>query len=377
MSATDSQAIPEALLEVRGLRKTFLSRGMFARRHEVCAARDVSFRLAHGEAVALVGESGSGKSTIARMLLRLESPDGGEIRLSGADVLASEPGRASLAYRGRVQMVFQDPFGSLNPVHSVGHHLERPLVRHGSPGHSTLPGAPGPLRALNPVHDVGHHLERPLSRHGAAGTGPVSRAEIHQRVLELLRTVGLDPPEEFVGRYPHELSGGQRQRVAIARALAVSPDLLVADEPTSMLDVSIRMGVLNILARLKRERGLAILLITHDLASARYLADRILVLYRGRLVEDGPSEDVVGTPKHPYTRALLDSIAGAHRPVANAGAAAARGAASRDETAGCPFAPRCAERLDACAQSDPEPRQLGNRSVRCHLYPAGAPAIGS
>ncbi len=373
MIATDSQARSAALLEVRGLRKTFTSRGMFTRGHDVCAARDVSFRLHHGEAVALVGESGSGKSTIARMLLRLESPDGGEIRLSGADVLASEPGRASLAYRGRVQMVFQDPFGSLNPVHSVGHHIERPLLRHGSPGHSAMAGAQGPLRSLNPVHDVGHHLARPLSRHGATGRGAVPRAEIHARVLELLRTVGLDPPEEFVGRYPHELSGGQRQRVAIARALAVSPDLLVADEPTSMLDVSIRMGVLNILARLKREQGLAILLITHDLASARYLADRILVLYRGRLVEDGPSEELVASPKHPYTRALLASIADADRPVANAGAAAARSAPSRDETSGCPFAPRCAERIDACSLTDPEPRTLGSRSVRCHLYPAGAP----
>jgi peptide/nickel transport system ATP-binding protein len=373
MSATDSQVGTDALLEVRGLRKTFTSKGLFTRAHEVCAARDVSFRLRFGEAVALVGESGSGKSTIARMLLRLEQPDGGEIRLSGRDVLASEPGRASLAYRGRVQMVFQDPFGSLNPVHSVGHHLERPLLRHGSPGPSAFGSAPGTLRSLNPAHDVGHHLERPLTRHGDK-RGTIPRAEIHARVLELLRIVGLDPPEEFVSRYPHELSGGQRQRVAIARALAVSPDLLVADEPTSMLDVSIRMGVLNILSRLKREHGLAILLITHDLASARYLADRILVLYRGRLVEDGPSEEIVSSPKHPYTRALLASIADAERPVADAGAAPARPAASRDETAGCPFAARCPDRFDACDRSDPEPRAVGDRAVRCHLYPAGAPA---
>jgi peptide/nickel transport system ATP-binding protein len=380
MTATDSRQAPAALLEVRGLQKTFTSKKLFASRHEVCAARDVSFRLHHGEAVALVGESGSGKSTIARMLLRLETPDGGEIRLAGKDVLASEPGRASLAYRGRVQMVFQDPFGSLNPVHSVGHHLERPLLRHGSPGHPAPQGERDALRSLNPMQDVGRHLERPLARRASAGSpagqparrGGIPREEIRARVLDLLRTVGLDPPEEFISRYPHELSGGQRQRVAIARALAVSPDLLVADEPTSMLDVSIRMGVLNILAGLKRDHGLAILLITHDLASARYLADRILVLYRGRLVEDGPSEEIVASPKHPYTRALLAAIADADGT--SAGGAAARSVPGAEAGTGCPFAARCPDRADACLQSDPEPRTLGNRSVRCHLYPAGQPA---
>jgi peptide/nickel transport system ATP-binding protein len=378
MTATASEARPAALLEVRGLRKTFTSKALFARAIHVCAARDVSFRVAPGEAVALVGESGSGKSTIARMVLRLESPDAGEIRLAGRDVIAQEPGRATLAYRGRVQMVFQDPFGSLNPVHSIGHHLERPLVRHGTPVLSSG-GSPGPLRSLNPAVDVGRHLERPIVRHAPVTPevgGPRRRVripagELRARVLDLLRTVGLDPPEEFVDRYPHELSGGQRQRVAIARALAVGPDLLVADEPTSMLDVSIRMGVLNLLAQLKRERGLAILLITHDLASARYLADRILVLYRGRLVEDGPSEEVVSSPAHPYTRALLASIADTARPVASA--SAPRGGALSASGDGCPFAARCPERIAACALSDPEPRALGARSVRCHLYPADVP----
>ena len=348
------------LLEVRELRKTFSSKRMFTRTSVVCAARDVSFRLDRGEAVALVGESGSGKSTIARMLLRLEPPDHGEIRLAGQDVLAREPRRASLSYRGQVQMVFQDPFGSLNPVHSVRHHLERPLLRHG---------------ALHPAQPVGHHLERPLARlaGGVSRRRRIPPGEVHARVLELLRTVGLDPPEEFVDRYPHELSGGQRQRVAIARALAVDPDVLVADEPTSMLDVSIRMGVLNLLAQLKRERGLAILLITHDLASARYLADRILVLYRGRLVEDGPSESIVSAPAHPYTRALLASIADSDRRAAKAPPADS----SRAAATGCPFAPRCPERIDACWASDPEPRPHGDHSVRCHLYPAVALAGGA
>jgi oligopeptide/dipeptide ABC transporter ATP-binding protein len=320
------------LLEVSGLRKTFSAKQLLGPSRRVEAARDVSFQVFAGEAVALVGESGSGKSTIARILLRLETPDAGAIRLAGDDVLAREPRRASLAYRRRVQMVFQDPFGSLNPMHRVRHHLERPLVRH------------------------------------AAGTP----SDVNRRVLDLLRTVGLDPPEEFVDRYPHELSGGQRQRVAIARALAVSPLLLVADEPTSMLDVSVRMGVLNLLARLKHERRLAILLITHDLTSARYLADRILVLYRGRVVETGSCEDVLRAPAHPYTRALLAAIADAApaappRPVPGAG---------REDlvAGGCPFAARCPERMAICDRSDPEAREFEGRRVRCHLYPVSSSA---
>ncbi len=320
------------LLEVRDLRKTFSSKRMFARASHVCAARDVCFTIDRGEAVALVGESGSGKSTIARILLRLETVDGGTIRLSGEDVFTREPRRASLAYRGRVQMVFQDPFGSLNSVHTVAHHLIRPLLRHG--------------------------------RVGAAG----ARAS----AVELLRTVGLEPAEEFIDRHPYELSGGQRQRVAIARALAVEPDLLVADEPTSMLDVSIRAGILNLLAQLKRERGLAILLITHDLASARFLCDRILVLFRGRVVEDGPSGALVQAPAHPYTRALLASIADAGQPRATA--VGRRGTAASEATQGCPFVARCPEALDVCHAIDPAPRTVDGRNVRCHLYPQSAQA---
>jgi peptide/nickel transport system ATP-binding protein len=343
------------LLEVRALRKVFSSGGLFRPAHRMVAVQDVSFEVRRGEAVALVGESGSGKSTIARMLLRLSRPDGGEIRLDGVDVLAQEPRGASLRYRGRVQMVFQDPFGSLNPVHSVAHHLERPLLRHGR------------TDGLNPARSVAGHLDGPLQR---AGAGP--RQALRARMVELLRTVGLEPAEEMLERHPYELSGGQRQRVAIARALAVEPDLLVADEPTSMLDVSIRTGVLNLHATLKRERGLGIILITHDLASARYLADRIMVLYRGRIVEDGPSRAIVSAPAHPYTRALLASIAhagegglGAARPRATVDAAPAAG--------GCPFAPRCPDAIEPCRQAEPAPRLVdGSRQVRCHLYPEAA-----
>jgi peptide/nickel transport system ATP-binding protein len=328
----DPKGQRSSLLEVRGIRKAFSSRSLFGGGPTVVAAEDVSFRVDRGEAVALVGESGSGKSTVARLLLRLETPDGGEILLDGQDVLSAEPRRASLRYRGRVQMVFQDPFGSLNPVNSVGYHLERPLLRHGRAG-----------------------------------------VESRAKALELLRTVRLEPAEEFIDRRPYELSGGQRQRVAIARALAVQPDLLIADEPTSMLDVSIRMGILNLLADLKRERGLAILLITHDLASARYLADRVLVLYRGRVVEDGPSVAVVESPLHPYTRALLGSIADARGELATSvGRPAETIVAGAD--GGCPFVTRCPEALAECRTIDPAPRDVEGRRVRCHLYPEASTA---
>lgn len=412
-------APPPPLLEVRGLRKEFVSGGLFGSKRTV-AVQDVSFTVDRGEAVAIVGESGSGKSTIARMLLRLTGSDGGEIRLEGRDVLAEEPRGASLSFRGRVQMVFQDPFGSLNPVHSIAHHLARPLLRHGRV-------SSGGASALNPAKSVGSHVEGPLQRLvqrpetsdrvRKGGSAAEGRAEVpararpedlRARALELLRLVGLEPAEDFVDRYPYELSGGQRQRVAIARALAVEPDLLVADEPTSMLDVSIRTGVLNLLSSLKSERGLGIVLITHDLASARYLSDRILVLYRGRIVEDGESGVLIESPLHPYTKALLASIADSHgsgMSDARSHAAQAsptlpavpaskafKASKARPEQAGCPFAPRCPEVMELCRTQEPRSRAVAfaslvgdaqspaagrPRHVRCHLYPEDAAPSGS
>ena len=326
----DPESPAPPLLDLRGIQKTFRSRRWFGRSPAVVAAQDVSFRINRGQVIALVGESGSGKSTLARIILRLEEADRGELLLDGVDVLARERRHVSLAYRRRVQMVFQDPFGSLNSAHTVAHHLARPILRH----HVGVEGG------------------------------------VRGRSLELLRTVGLEPAEEFLDRYPYELSGGQRQRVAIARALAVDPDILIADEPTSMLDVSIRMSVLSLLARLKEERQLAILLITHDLASARYLADRVLVLYRGRVVEAGACEEVVQNPAHPYTRALLASIADAGTQAA--APARTSGTHDQDEHAGCPFAARCPDLLEICRSVEPDPRAAGNRRVRCHLYPEHA-----
>ncbi|MFP2929942.1 ABC transporter ATP-binding protein, partial [Pyxidicoccus sp. 3LG] len=255
------------LLQVTGLTRSVPVGGFLSRSRRTLLDH-VSFTLERGEIVALVGESGSGKSTLARLLARLDAPDAGSLQLGGVDVLAGEKRGASLAYRGRVQMVFQDPFASLNPTHTVAYHLERPLLRHGR----------------------------------------ATKADLQARVQALLESVGLTPAESFARRFPHELSGGQRQRVAVARALAVEPDVIIADEPTSMLDVSTRRGVLQLLRGLTRERGIGILFITHDLASARHLADRILVLYAGRVVESGRTAEVLAAPRHPYTRLLLSAV---------------------------------------------------------------------
>ena len=251
-----------ATLEVMGLTKEF------GRRPPLRAVDDVSFTLRPGTVTALVGESGSGKTTVARLLSQLYAPTEGTIRFRGEDVSRVRGRRALLAYRSEVQMIFQDPFASLNPVKRVQHHLKRPLL----------------------IHRL------------------VPRSKVDARIRELLLTVGLVPPDEIAQKYPHQLSGGQRQRVAIARALAVSPAVVLADEPISMLDVSIRIGLLNLMADLKRELGIAFLYITHDIASARYVADEVLVMYAGRIVEQGPTDAVLHDPQHAYTRLLLSAV---------------------------------------------------------------------
>lgn len=248
-------------LEVDHATKRFkIRKGL--RSSDLVAVNDVSFSIQPGQTVALVGESGSGKSTIAKMILRLEQPTQGSIRIDGVD--SREGGLRN--YRRLVQMVFQDPFASLNPYHSIGHHIERPL-----------------------------RLHRKVS----------GKQETRETVAELLQRVNLDP--DMADRRPHELSGGQRQRVAIARALAPGARYLIADEPVSMLDVSIRLSVLNLLARLQREENLGVLYITHDLATARHFSDDIMVMYKGDVVERGASDDVILSPQHDYTKLLLDA----------------------------------------------------------------------
>jgi peptide/nickel transport system ATP-binding protein len=313
------------LLSVRGLGKTFPLEG----RRTLPVLRDVSFDVAAGEGVALVGESGSGKSTTAMLVARLLAPTTGEIRLRGVDVLASEPRGASLAYRRQVQMIFQDPFSSLNPIHTIRYHLERPLRLHAE------------LR---------------------------DEAALAARVNELLETVGLTPAADFASRHPHQLSGGQRQRVAIARALSVNPALIVADEPTSMLDVSLRIDLLNLMRDIKAARRIGYLFITHDLGSARYFADRLLVMYAGEIVESGGSEEVLDAPAHPYTKLLISSVPSATASLGGPEEAPPRAAPSQG--GGCPFADRCPSVMERCRTEPPALRPQGpTRAVRCHLYP--------
>ena len=266
-----ARAAATGTLEARNLVKDFRLRSGL-RASTLHAVKDVSFTLERGKTIALVGESGSGKSTIARMIAKLEHPSSGSILLDG--VPSATRGRALEAYRREVQMVFQDPFASLNPFHTIRHHIERPIRIH----HPQLSGA-----------------------------------EVRARALQLLERVRLTPSATFADRRPHELSGGQRQRVAIARALAPGARFIVADEPVSMLDVSIRLGVLNLLADLQREQGLGVLYITHDLATARHFSDEILVMYRGDIVERGASDDVILNARHEYTRSLRQAAADPER----------------------------------------------------------------
>ncbi|MEP7765758.1 ATP-binding cassette domain-containing protein [Sanguibacter sp. 25GB23B1] len=262
-------------LELKNVTKRYHVRGS----GDILALDDVSFTLTSGRTLALVGQSGSGKSTIAKILTQLERATSGEILLDGAPV--PRRGRALRRYRQQVRMVFQDPFASLNPYHTVRHHIERPLL-------------------LDHV---------------------VPREEVEAEVVRLLERVRLEPGST-IDRRPHELSGGQRQRVAIARALASRPGLLVADEPVSMLDVSIRLGVLNLLADLQRESNLGVLYITHDLATARHFSDEIMVLHHGTVVERGLADDVILDPQHPYTRALRDASPDPEKHFSGRGSAA-------------------------------------------------------
>jgi peptide/nickel transport system ATP-binding protein len=318
-----------AQLEVKSLSKRFAVGGAIRRSH-VHAVDDVSFELRPGTITALVGESGSGKSTVARLLARLYEPSSGAVLFEGSDVARVRRRRDVLRYRSQVQLIFQDPFDSLNPVKTVRQHIARPLR----------------------VHHV------------------VPSGEVDERVHELLRTVGLVPTDEVAAKYPHELSGGQRQRVALARVLAVEPKIVLADEPTSMLDVSIRVGILNLLIRLKEEHGIAFLFVTHDLASARYVADDLLVMYAGQIVERGPVEDVLSSPLHPYTRLLLAAVPDPAKRLHADRIQERRGLASAavDPAAGCRFVSRCPLAIDVCSHvTPPLVEARPHQSARCHV----------
>jgi peptide/nickel transport system ATP-binding protein len=318
---------PEIILELRQLRQYFPVPG--GRGRVVRAVDGVSLRLKAGEILAVVGESGSGKSSIARTVALLYRPAGGEILFQGRSVGALR-GRELKEYRRHVQMVFQDPFASLNPTLTVEAHILRPLRLH-HPGQTWR--------------------------------------QLREQALELLTAVGLTPPEAFLRRYPHELSGGQRQRVGFARALAPGPQLVLADEPVSMLDVSLRIGVLNLMRETNQRRGVSYLYITHDLASARYLARRTVVLYAGEVVEEGPTEEVIDRPAHPYTQLLVRAAPDPERHLAPVPLTA--GGEPPDLTrppSGCRFHPRCPLAMPRCSQVSPTFSSVGpDHTARCHL----------
>jgi len=305
----------------------------------VQAVEDTSLALFPGRATALVGESGSGKTTVARMLAGMHIPTNGSILFEGKTVNLARS-RELKTYLRSVQYIFQDPFGSLNPTHSVR-----------------------------------HHLARPLRIHGHAHTA----SEVEQQSLALLEKVSLTPARQFLDKYPHQLSGGQRQRISIARALAVQPTVLLADEPVSMLDVSIRLDVLNLLLKLKEEESLAFLFITHDIASARYFAEETQVMYAGQLVEGGPSDSVIRQPKHPYTRLLRSAAPDPDRMEQMAQSETGEPTLATPERgeppslvnppSGCRFHPRCPHAMEICRQRLPARTDFGGGHwTRCFLY---------
>ena len=295
----------------------------------VKAVDGVSFTLKRGESVGLLGESGCGKTSLGRVLVRLEQITGGSAKFDGEEI-GTLKGAALQRFRGRSQMIFQNPFDAVNPRYSIRKTLEEPLTNAGIP-----------------------------------------RAEWHDRVIAALELVGLGDPQQYLERYPHQLSGGQLQRVVMARALILDPEFVVADEPVSMLDVSVRAGVLNVFRDVRDRLGLTAIYISHDLALVRYVCERTIVMYLGRIMEDGPTEDIVRKPLHPYTQALVAAVPTPNVAQSRAPLPIGNGAPDpRNPPSGCVFRDRCPMATEFCAQEVPPPRRIGTRMVACHF--AGA-----
>lgn len=323
------QAQNTPILEARGLTRVFRVGG-FADRHDLHAVDDTSFVINESEIVALVGESGSGKSTIARLLAQVYKPTSGDILFEGASLSHLKSRRDQMRYRAAVPMVFQDPFSSLNPSYPVSHGILRGLKLHRT--------------------DL-----------DAAGR----RAEA-ERVIE---SVGLTPAADALEKYPYELSGGQRQRVGFAQALAYKPKVILADEPVSMLDISIRIGLLNVMARMRDEEHVSLLYITHDIASARYVADRMMVMYAGRVAESGPVDEVLQSPLHPYTQLLVAAVPDPRAKLTmTAKEAAGEPPKVIDPKPGCRFADRCPLVKEVCRNVTPPLLELQpGHTVACHV----------
>jgi peptide/nickel transport system ATP-binding protein len=326
----NTAAADEPLLRAVDLTRHFRLGGMFSK-HTLHAVDDFNLTINEREIVALVGESGSGKSTVARLLARIYTPTRGEIYYRGRPVRRLRSRKDLLWYRGEVTIVFQDPFSAFHPVFRISHGVMRNLALH-----------------------------RP----------ELSRAERRQEAERVCESVGLSP--RMLDRFSYEMSGGERQRIGFAQALAVQPKLILTDEPVSMLDVSIRAGVLNMMANLRDQEGTSLLYITHDLASARYVADRVMVMYAGHLVEEGPADTVLSDPKHPYTQLLLSAVADPREEDASIAADTGEPPKVIDPSEGCRFRWRCPYAIEKCAQVTPRPTPIGSVRVACHVALAEA-----
>jgi peptide/nickel transport system ATP-binding protein len=323
------------ILEVRNLTKAFPIRAglieqllQFGKASAVRAVENVSFEVAEGEVLGIIGESGCGKSTTGLTILKLIDPSSGAIQFLGEPVPSR--GKDLLRFRRQAQIIFQDPYQSLNPRFTIFDTVAEPLIIHGL----------------------------------------AYRRDLRSQVIETLEQVGLRPAASYLHRFPHELSGGQRQRVAIARALVLRPRLIVADEPVSMLDVSIRAGILMLLRSFSRDFGLAVIYISHDISTVRYLCDRTAVMYLGRIVEIGPTASVLDTPKHPYTSALLAAVPRIHDVVPRPRVTITGEVPSSAHCpSGCVFHPRCPKVFDPCPVVMPAQLTVGSaHEVACHLY---------
>ena len=319
----------ETILEFDRIVKKYKTKALLfgARGQEVVALNEINIKIARGEIFGLVGESGSGKTTAGRLIVRLEEPEQGKIYLDGNEITGLK-GKISKDYSRKVQMIFQDPYQSLNPQLSVFDTISEPLI----------------------IHKIGNGKAR------------------ENAVLHTMKSVGLSPPHDFAHRFPHQLSGGQRQRVAIARAMVLNPEFVVADEPTSMLDASMSAQIFNILLDMRKQFNVTFLFITHSLAAARYLCERIAVMYKGNLMEMGPADEVLQNPKHPYTQALIDALPqfGNSRDVHRYNTLL-RSERAPSGHIGCPFFLRC-KRADPikCSRETPPLMRLGDsHSVAC------------